>query len=120
METTPNFSCIVKRSKRRTISLEITSQGDLVIRAPLKATDDEILIFARQHREWIARKINEMKLRQAKQEESDRQHHIRPLSKEELSVLEKAAADYIPMWAAPAPLQIKCKHFIRFLYLPKL
>ncbi len=100
METTPDFKCTVKRSKRRTISLEITAQGELLIRAPLRASDDEILTFARRHRDWISRKIREMDQRQSEREAYFKEHHTEPLTHRELRALGQAAADYIPMRAA--------------------
>ena len=96
----PADACIVKRSRRKTLALEITPEGQLVIRAPLHASDEEILSFARAHREWIADKIREMESRKRQREEYERQHHITKLTPVELRELGRAAADYIPMRAA--------------------
>ena len=100
MASNPADDCIVKRSRRKTLSLEITPEGQVIIRAPLRASDEEILSFARAHREWIADKLREAATRRSQREEYEREHHIRPLTQEELKELGKAAADYIPMRAA--------------------
>ena len=100
MAENPADTCIVKRSRRKTLSLEITPEGKLIIRAPLRASDEEILSFARSHREWIADKIREAASRKQQREEYERRHHIRPLTRAELKELGKAAAEYIPMRAA--------------------
>ncbi|MBQ3789574.1 MAG: M48 family metallopeptidase [Lachnospiraceae bacterium] len=100
MAENPADTCIVRRSRRKTLSLEITPEGKLIIRAPLRASDEEILSFARSHREWIADKIREAASRKQQREEYERRHHIRPLTRAELKELGKAAAEYIPMRAA--------------------
>ena len=80
--------------------MEITPEGNLIIRAPLHTSDEEILAFARANRDWIAGKLLEMAARRQEREAYDRQHHIEPLSPAELRELGKAAAEYIPMRAA--------------------
>jgi predicted metal-dependent hydrolase len=51
------------RSKRRTISLEITEDGTLIVRAPLKISTAVIEKFAYQKRFWIAEKQKILKER---------------------------------------------------------
>ena len=84
------------RSRRKTLSMEITRDGKLVIRAPMKAPDADILAFVKKHQKWIAEKLSEAK----KREEYKKQHNIEPLSRSELTELGKAAVDYIPMRVA--------------------
>ena len=48
-------------SRRRTISLEITPDATLVVRAPLRVTDKWILMIIEEKRGWIEKKIAETK-----------------------------------------------------------
>lgn len=47
----------VIRSRRRTIALEITRQGEVVVRAPLSATGGEIERFVERHRLWLEKHL---------------------------------------------------------------
>lgn len=47
------------RSKRRSISLIINDNADFIIRAPLKAKDNDILKFIQQKSNWIIKKRRE-------------------------------------------------------------
>ena len=51
------------RSRRRTLSLEVTPAATLIVRAPLKASSAYIEEMIRQKRSWILRKQDEMKRR---------------------------------------------------------
>jgi len=51
------------RSRRRTISLEITADAALVVRAPLRATDSWIMKIVEEKRGWIEKKVAETKNR---------------------------------------------------------
>src|SRR5208282_6461212 len=53
------------RSRRRTISLEITRDAVLVVRAPLRTTDAYIGNLIEQKRAWIEKKMAEMRSRPA-------------------------------------------------------
>ena len=53
------------RSRRRTISLEITRDAVLVVRAPLRTTEAYIGSLIEQKRAWIEKKMAEMKGRPA-------------------------------------------------------
>ena len=44
------------RSKRRTISLEITPDGSLTVRAPMRASDEEINALVNSKKNWISKK----------------------------------------------------------------
>lgn len=94
------FDCRVVRSKRRTLALEVTPDGDLIIRVPLKASDREILNFTEKNKEWIAGKIRQARRRKKEREDREREHPVIPLTPEELEELRKAAVDYIPMRVA--------------------
>lgn len=53
------------RSRRRTLSLEVTPEATLIVRAPLKTSSASIEEMIRQKRSWILRKQDEMKRRPA-------------------------------------------------------
>ena len=84
------------RSGRKTLSLEISRDGKLTIRAPMKASDADILAFVKKHQKWISKKLQEARQR----EEHRKQHNIEPLSRSELNELGKAAVSFIPMRVA--------------------
>lgn len=49
----------VVRCKRKTISLKITIDGEFIIRAPLKCSDNEIFDFVNKKANWITEKRKE-------------------------------------------------------------
>ncbi|MGB8308366.1 MAG: YgjP-like metallopeptidase domain-containing protein, partial [Methanoregula sp.] len=51
------------RSRRRTISLEITPDAALIVRAPIRASDAWIMKVVEEKRGWIEKKIIETKNR---------------------------------------------------------
>ena len=53
----------VIRSDRRTISVEISPELDVIIRAPKRMNDKDIDRFAHDHREWIEKHIELRKQR---------------------------------------------------------
>lgn len=53
----------VIRSRRRTIAIEISRDGEVLVRAPLRLVRREIAAFVEEHREWIALKLAQAKRR---------------------------------------------------------
>ncbi|MCI8863032.1 MAG: M48 family metallopeptidase [Lachnospiraceae bacterium] len=49
------------RSRRRTLALQVTREGKVVVRAPLQYPAGRIETFVRQHEDWLQRKITEQK-----------------------------------------------------------
>ena len=49
------------RSQRKTISLEITRQGSVLVRAPEKMTGDEIRAFVESRSEWIRKHLEKVR-----------------------------------------------------------
>ena len=47
------------RSKRKTLSIQITREGQVVVRAPLFSTERQIREFVENHAEWIDEKLAE-------------------------------------------------------------
>ncbi|MCD8212343.1 MAG: M48 family metallopeptidase [Oscillospiraceae bacterium] len=72
------------RSRRRSISVEITPDLTVLVRAPLRCPLSEINAFVDRHREWIARHMDRQ-----------RQHlenHPEPSAEKERILRERAAA----------------------------
>ena len=47
----------VIRSRRRTLALEVTRQGTALVRAPLRAADEDIARFVDSHRQWLEKHL---------------------------------------------------------------
>lgn len=47
----------VIRSRRRTLALEVTHQGTALVRAPLRAADEDIARFVDSHRQWLEKHL---------------------------------------------------------------
>lgn len=45
------------RSKRKTLALEVTRDGRLLVRAPMRLSREKIDLFVTTHEEWIARHL---------------------------------------------------------------
>jgi len=58
-----NFHLIKSKRRRKTISLHIRESGEIVIRAPLKASKREIEEFIREREAWVVEKLSEEKER---------------------------------------------------------
>ena len=72
--------------------MEVTAEGDLIIRAPLKLSEKEIYAFVEKNKKWAADKIEAAR----KKKETP----VVPLTWEEIEELGKAAEEYIPMQVA--------------------
>jgi len=57
------FPATIVRSRRRTISLEITPDAALVIRAPLRTPESYITRLIEEKQDWIGKKMAEVKCR---------------------------------------------------------
>ena len=74
-------------SSRRTLSLQITRTGEVVVRAPRRTQLTRIEEFVSSHRDWIEKKVSEVKGRLERYPE---------LSEGELSELTKMAKAVLP------------------------
>ena len=81
------FPYELRRSDRRTVYLEITREGALLVRAPHHMPDSEIRRVLEQHRPWIEDKLSKAAERCAA--------HPEP-SEEERRELIRRAKEYIP------------------------
>lgn len=77
------------RSKRKTLSMELVD-GEILVRAPLRASKREIVRFVESHSDWI--KKQKQKEAQRKQERAS----VKKLTQEELEDLMKEARAYFP------------------------
>lgn len=59
------------RSRRRTLGLEVTREGHVIVRAPLRASAASIERFVREHAEWIQKAQARQRARLAAHPEPD-------------------------------------------------
>lgn len=76
----------IKRSNRKTLCLEITVEG-LLVRAPLRASAEEINSFVEKKRDWIEKHLKKAQ---------EREKCVSKLTREELEQLAKEACRVIP------------------------
>ena len=85
-----NINVKVIRSSRRTMSMEITKDAEVVIRAPYAMPESEIERFLKEKSSWIEKNVEIMK-RKAKQQKAQG-----PLSNEQIQELAEKALKVIP------------------------
>ena len=96
------------RSSRRTLCLEITRRCEVIVRAPLRCSQQQIDRFVAEHRDWIAKKVALQQRRAALQEameptpEQEREYRRRAAE-----ILPQRVAHYAPqMGVTPAGVKI--------------
>ena len=62
------FEIRIIRSARRTISLEVTRNGEAIVRAPYRMSEEKIAEFTEKHREWLETHL-EKRIEESKREE---------------------------------------------------
>lgn len=82
-----SLSAELIRSERKTMALQVFSDGRIVIRGPKCVRDREAVDFLETHRDWILSKRNELKVRAKNRKEKQNQYEI-PVY-EDLSSVEK-------------------------------
>lgn len=82
-----NFTVV--RSARKTLSLQIRPDGSLLVRAPLKLPEKEILKFVREKSDWIEKHLEKV-------ESANRAAEQAPLSMEDIHVLAEQALTELP------------------------
>ncbi len=92
-ETLPIPGCGEKtlsviRSKRKTVAVEISRQGEVLVRAPERMPAEEISAFVVSRQQWIRRHMEKAQAR--------REHPVQKLSGERLRQLNSLAAVVIP------------------------
>ena len=88
MPSSPLYPYTLLRSKRKTLALQITREGKIVVRSPLKLPEEEIRWFVAEKSPWIQKHLEQISTRQSQA--------LPPLSPEERVRLGKAALQEIP------------------------
>ena len=76
------------RSSRRTLALEITRDGRVLVRAPMRASQARIETFVTGHEDWIRRHLEQQKQRAAAAPS--------PPTPEEIAMLKARAQEILP------------------------
>ena len=74
----------VIRSDRRTVALEVTREGRVLVRAPRRMTQKDIDSFVAKHQDWLNTHLAKQKIWQAA--------HPEPTKQEQQAMLERAKA----------------------------
>ena len=64
----------LRRSRRKTLALEVTREGQVIVRAPLRMSGKQIERFVAAHADWIARAQMRQRERLAAHPEPDEKH----------------------------------------------
>ena len=78
------------RSSRRTISLEIKPDGRIIVRAPLRLSENRIRKFVEEKQEWILKNMEKI------QKRDEQREHVPRLSALERQHLQNKACVVIP------------------------
>lgn len=87
------------RSKRKTVSIQLSKEGEVIVRAPLRLSVQEIEKVILRHTDWIAK--HKEKMRQAQE------HMPAPLSREEVEDLAMKAKRMLPGKVSAFSAQMK-------------
>ena len=85
-----DYEIEIRKSKRKTIAIEIKDAGHVVVRAPLRASNRSIQEFISQNNDWIEKHLAKAEKRQ------EVRRNIRTLSDLELEELIASAKRVIP------------------------
>ena len=77
----------IVRSRRRTVALEVTRQGEVLVRAPLRMPQEDIGRFVAAHAGWLEKARARVAARQAAHP---------PLTEEETADLRRRAGEVLP------------------------
>ena len=83
------------RSKRKTISIEVHSDLQVIVRAPLRVSEKDINKFIGEKSAWIEKSLSKMKNRQIKLQEQNMDQ--RPLNEQEIKLLTTKAKRILPV-----------------------
>lgn len=88
MPSSPLYPYTLLRSKRKTLALQITREGEIVVRSPLKLPEEEIRRFVAEKSPWIQKHLEQISARHSQA--------LPPLSPEERVRLGNLALQEIP------------------------
>lgn len=83
------------RSKRKTIAIEVTSDCQVIVRAPLRISEKDINGFIGEKADWIEKSLSKMKKRQEDLSIQNEKH--KPLSEQEIKLLTTKAKRILPV-----------------------
>ncbi len=81
----------LKRSRRKTVGMEILPDGKVLVRAPFWMPEDEIKLFVTKNEDWLEKHLAKLKRSKEQMPEADDR-----LTMEELKALAEKAAKEIP------------------------
>ena len=86
------------RSDRKTLGLEIRADGEILVRAPLRAGEEQIRRFVSEHEVWIRQKLKKVEALREKQVQQERlsMDEVRNLAQEALRIIPERVAYYAP------------------------
>ena len=89
----PDLSAIrIIRSSRRTLSLQVKNDGQVIVRAPKHVTLQEIAAFVRKNAAWLHKHLEKVK----KEKELNAALPVQPLTMEDIQKLADEALRVIP------------------------
>ena len=88
----------LRRSRRKTLALEVTREGQVIVRAPLRVSVKQIERFVAAHADWIARAQTRQRERLAAYPEPD--------DKRRAELIRRAKAELPPKVTHPTGLTI--------------
>jgi predicted metal-dependent hydrolase len=83
------MNCKIIRSNRKTLSLQVNSEG-VIVRAPLTVSDADINAFILNHKEWIDKNLEKLSCRQKELAALD------PITLQDINELADKAMEVIP------------------------
>ncbi len=97
----------VIRSARKTMALEITASGEILVRAPQAAKDSEIAAFAEEHRGWVEAHLPKVLARRRPPLTPEEERSLRRLAKADLPLrtarwADRMGIDYAGVWITSA------------------
>ncbi len=89
----------VLRSRRKTLGLEITPRGDVLVRVPLRTSDAQVRDFVQSRRDWIEKNLARVRARMAEAEALPRLTEVEreALLRQAKPVLEARASHFAPL-----------------------
>ena len=82
------------RSKRKTLAIQVTREGKVVVRAPLFSTDRQIARFVEEHAEWIEENLSQMTDRDRISTREYTQAEVRVYKKRAQGIIARRVAHY--------------------------
>ena len=96
---TQEWSIRVIRSDRRTIALQITPEGEIILRAPRRLGEAQLRRFVEEKRPWLEKHLSQVQQRQqeARQAGALTMEEIRGLAEKAMEVIPRRVAHFAPI-----------------------